>query len=60
MSEIIVGNVATIEELTISINHIANNSEGARETIEKTSQLSSESAAAVSGLPRKPAVYRVR
>ena len=47
MSEIIVGNVATIEELTISINHIANNSEGARETIEKTSQLSSESAAAV-------------
>ena len=47
MSEIIGHNVTTIEELTVSINHIANNSEGARETIEKTSQLSGESADAV-------------
>ena len=47
MSSTIADNVATIGELTVSINHIANNSGDARETIENTSRLSGESAAAV-------------
>ena len=47
MSSIIAANVATVEELTVSINLIADNSAEARDNIEKTSQISSSSAKAV-------------
>ncbi len=47
MTEIIEANSATIEELTVSITHIASNTEEAKASMETTSQLSESSVASV-------------